>query len=145
MLIRKTVRTSEGWTPDMRQQAVAYWRERGFVFSEPLHAEEQIGRRGSFWGNLTSFDMSKLRATLTITRVSPTEAEFVMDVDTSMQSITEWNQAYWRLEMDIAESWLLRGDKQEAEWQEFDQQWRRAARLWCVTFGVGGNKMPPPR
>jgi hypothetical protein len=89
--------------------------------------------------------MSKLRATMTISRIDLTIVEFLMEVDTLGQSITEWNEAYWQMELDTLETWLLEGDKQEEEWQEFNGQWRKAAATWTLTFGLGGNKMPPKR
>jgi hypothetical protein len=94
---------------------------------------------------MTSFDSSKLQATLSIVRNSPSEMYCVMIVDTSYQIITEWNEAYWRMEMDTLESWLLHHNKREAEWEEFNKQWRRAAVQWTRTVGRRGGKMPPQR
>lgn len=105
--------------------------------------ENLQGRRGSLWGNMTSFDMGKLRAQLTVSRTGSTEIECVLDVDTRYQDITEWNKAYWHLEMDTLESYLLRGDLREDEWQKFQRSSRAAAWQWTLSLTQRGRKMPP--
>ena len=129
----------QDWTEGEKGRVIAYWEERGFVFAETA-GDTLIARRGSLWGNLTSFNMSKLIADLEITRTRPDAIECVMTVSTFAQGITEWNQAYWKLEMDTMESWLLRGDKREAEWEAFLEANRKATLSGrCRTGGRGAR------
>lgn len=129
------------WDGEQRRRAIQFWMDRGFRFRQ-ADSDPLVARRGSLWGNLTSYDMGKLAATLTIECKSPDAIECVMVVNTVFQDITEWNQAYWQLEMESFESWLLHGDKKEAEWSEFLNGSRRAAIEWTLSCGRFGRKMP---
>lgn len=162
MVFRRIIRVP-AWDAPTRELALGYWRERGFRFTAAQKAdEEEIGWRGSAWGNLTSYNMSKLRASLTIltgdragagasideigdvaATGDETLVQFEMHVDTWAQHISEWNRAYWLLELATAESWLLHGDKQEAEWRRFLAASRKAALIWSLTLGHKGSEMPP--
>ena len=100
------------WEEETRQKIISFWQEHGVVFAN-TQGDILQGQRGSMWGNLTSFDMSKLMATLTVSRMDEAEIECVLEIDTYAQYITSGNKAYWQREMDTFESWLLRGDKKE--------------------------------
>lgn len=141
MQIRKSIQTPE-WNEKVRQQVISFWQERRVVFAEP-QSDTLKGKRGTIWGNLTSYDMSKLMCTLTVSRTNSTEIVCILDVNTFMQGITEWNKAYWQLELDTLESWLLQGDKREAEWQAFLRGVRKAAIQWTFSGGRSERKMPP--
>ncbi|MCW3062781.1 MAG: YopJ Serine/Threonine acetyltransferase protein [Capsulimonas sp.] len=127
------------WNDEARDTAIAYWQSRGIVFTD-VSEDRLTGKRGSPWGNMTSFDMSKLVAILMIDHVKDGEVICVLDVDTSFQAITEWNAAYWGLEMDTFESVLLHGDAREQEWREFQKNSRAAAWRWTLSFTLLGHK-----
>jgi len=140
MIFRRTLRVPEGWDAGAEERAVAFWQGRGFRFEDAPRGGSRVGRRGSLWGNLTSFDMGRLMATMTITSVSPTEAEFVMEVNTAWQIIPEWDRMYWLFELEAAGSWVLRGDAREEEWRAFER-WQRDTAWRSVLSGWrGGNR-----
>ena len=94
-----------------------------------------------FW-NLVSYDMSRLRADLRIQSPEPERIYLTLTVCTVFQQITEWNRAYWELELATCESFLQRGDLRETQWTEFRKANRRAALVWTFTMGLGGQRMP---
>jgi hypothetical protein len=128
---------------DSHAAAVArdYWEQRGFTNAAVNADLEIIGTRGSWLGNLTSYNMSKLRASI---RMSPVGAERIaleLDVNTWGQQITQWNHAYWRLEI-IEVQRLLRGDGDLSDlWQRFKDDSRRASILWTFTVMLGGQRL----
>jgi len=129
------------WDEQARQRVTTFWQGRGVAFSEVTTGRLR-GHRGSLWGNLTSYDMGKFLANLTISQVGPTELLCQLDVDTRGQDITEWNRAYWGLEMDTLESFLLHGDQKEEEWEQFLKESKAAAWQWSLSFRRLGRKMP---
>lgn len=139
--ITHSIRLPE-WNEQVKQKIMAFWHKRGIVFSQ-TNGDVLKGRRGSRWGNLTSFDMSKLRADLTITKTGPGDIGCVLDVNTRYQDITEWNEAYWRLEMDTLENYLLHDDQREEEWRQFRGASRAAAWQWSLSFTRLGRRLPP--
>ena len=129
------------WDEQAKKKFINFWQGRGVTFNE-VTEKHLKGRRGSLWGNMTSYDMSKLLADLTISQIAPHEISCQLDVDTRGQDITEWNEGYWRLEMDTLESYLLCGDQKEAEWQQFRKDSRAAAWQWSLSLTWLGRKMP---
>ncbi len=93
------------WDEDFQRGAVEYWKGRGFRFEESSGAALQ-GRRGSIWGNLFSFDMSKLRTRLVVRRVDQNIIEIILDIDIQFQIVTDYNMLYWMLELDTFETAL---------------------------------------
>jgi hypothetical protein len=137
--ITKTIEAP--WTGSMRQKLIAFWSTRRFRFGEASDMSLSAERGHLAW-NLISYDMTKLRAHLNI---GPTESNRILvrlRVQTSFQQITEWNRAFWDLEMETCESYCLRGDLREADWQSFLKASRRAALLWTFTGGFMGQKVP---
>src|SRR4051812_18678528 len=76
------------------EKAVDYWSRRGVTFTEVEEARLS-GRRGSVWGNLTSFDPSDLLAEVTISFDEAGGVRCVLIVDRILQVVTEWNRAWW--------------------------------------------------
>lgn len=144
MLRVKVVRTFKvpAWNETTKEKAIGYWTRRRIIFSE-TSGDTLIGKRGNLVGNLTSFDMSKLMAHLTIKNSSDNEVSCVLVVNTVMQSVTDYNKAWWDLEMDTFESYLLRNDEQEEKWRKFGAAHKKAAWNWSLTFGINGNKIEP--
>ena len=138
--ISKTI-TLPSWDDEVKQKIVRFWESRGIAFTQATD-DTLKGHRGSWLGNLTSYDMSKLLADLTISRSNETQLFCVLDVNISCQDITEWNKAYWQLEMDTLESYLLYNDERENEWQEFSKNSLKAAWQWSLSFRLLGRKFP---
>jgi hypothetical protein len=86
--------------------------------------------------------MTRLRADLRISSPQSDRIDLVLTVHTAFQHITEWNRAFWDLEMATCESVLLRGDQREAEWTEFMRAHRKAAIIWTLTCSLGGRRFP---
>jgi hypothetical protein len=137
--ITKTIEAA--WTEDVRQKLISFWSARRFHFSDTA-ATWLIAKRGHILWNLISFDMTRLRADLSISPVRPDLISLTLTVHTAFQHITEWNRAYWDLEMATCESFLLRDDIRETEWVEFRKANRKAAILWTLTMSLGGRQMP---
>jgi hypothetical protein len=129
------------WNEGVKQKVITYWSERGITFND-ISGDVLTGRRGSVWGNLTSFDMSKLMARLTVSLAVPNTVSCVLDVNTILQGITEWNRAYWQLEMETFESFLLTGDKKDEVWRTFLKANKKASLAWTLSLGAAGRELP---
>lgn len=130
------------WDEAQKKRVIDFWSRRRIIFSETAD-DTLIGTRGNWCGNLTSFDMSKLISKLTITFLKQNELYCVLHINTTFQVITEYNRAWWDLEMDTFESFLLRNDEQEQKWEKFNVAYKKAAWAWSFSRGIKGNKMPP--
>jgi hypothetical protein len=130
------------WDDVVRRKAIDFWSRRGISFFESSETT-LVGRRGSIFGNLVSFNMSDLLSSLWINISLKNEVHCVLDVDTILQRITEYNRAWWDLEMETFESFLLRSDEQEAKWQAFLASHHNASLAWAASFGILGSQVPP--
>ena len=129
------------WTEEMRQKLIAFWLKRHFHFSDTT-SSPLVATRGHILWNLITFDMTRLRADLSVGSVQPGRIDLAMAVHTAFQQVTEWNRAFWDLEMATCESFVLHGDSREAEWIEFTRANRRANIIWTLTLALGGRKIP---
>jgi hypothetical protein len=86
--------------------------------------------------------MSKLMSGITISVSPQNEVECQLQVNTIFQIITDYNKAWWNLEMETFETFLLRNDEQEERWKVFRANHKRAAQAWSLSFGLRGNKIP---
>jgi hypothetical protein len=129
------------WDEFVKFKTIDFWTRRRIKFTETI-GDTLIGTRGSLFGNLTSFDMGKLSSKLSIS-VSPQNTLYcLLEVNTFMQKITEYDQAWWDLEMKTFESFLLESDEQEARWKEFNTNHKKATLIWNFSFGICGHKIP---
>lgn len=130
------------WDDLLKRKAIDFWSRRRVVFSE-TSASLLVGKRGSILGNLISFDMSKLISRITISVSPQDEVECALSVNTVFQQITDYNRAWWDLELETFESFLLRNDELEERWKAFGVKYNRASWAWALSLGRKGNKMPP--
>jgi hypothetical protein len=65
-----------------------------------------------------------------------------MGIDGRYQDITEWNEAYWHLEMATLESYLLTDDMKKQEWLQFKRDSGAANWQWSLSLTKRGWKMP---
>ena len=130
------------WDEFTRFKMINFWSRRRIEFSDTL-GNILVGTRGNVLGNITSFDMSKLMSKLTISVSQKNEVYCVLEVNTFMRIITEYNRAWFVLEMETFESYLLQTDQQEERWQRFKKNDQKAAIVWALTSGLIGNRMPP--
>jgi hypothetical protein len=120
------------WNETLLAKAITYWQKRRVVFTE-ISEDMLIGRRGSLWWNLVTFDMSKLRTELTVKWLAHgNKIECVLEVNTFAQTLTPWNIVYFRLEMETFESFLLNGDLKAKNWENFKRLSRNANRDWLL-------------
>lgn len=80
---------------------------------------------------------------LTVSISPKNEVHCILTVNTFMQIITDYNRAWWNLEMEIFKSFLLQTDEQDARWEKFKDNYKNAAIAWTLSSGIVGNKMPP--
>jgi hypothetical protein len=130
------------WDEFARHKVVDFWSRRRIKFSE-TSSHTLVGTRGSWLGNLISYDMSKLKSELMITVSPANELRCRLKINTLMQIITEYNKAWWNLEMESFESYLLETDEQEERWERFSANNKKAAIVWTLSSGMVGHKIPP--
>ena len=130
------------WDEFTRFKMVDFWSRRRIEFSESS-GNILKGKRGSLLGNITSFDMSKLMSELTITVSAENQVHCVLNVNTFMQIITDYNKAWWDLEMETFQSYLLQADEQDERWRRFRANDKKASIAWTLTSGLVGNRIPP--
>lgn len=122
----------ETWNQETKDRMMSFWMGRGFIFTET--SDNIVGTRGSIWGNLFSFDMSKLIAKLTISVDSSNRCECILEINTILQDITSSNERYWLLELDTFESFTLSGDMKADEWARYKMQSKKADRTWTINY-----------
>jgi len=108
MLIFKSIPIPE-WNEETKQRIIAFWEQRRMVFTD-TEGDTLRGRRGNLWGNLISFDMSRLKTTLTVVRASPQLIHCQLNIDTFYQYITDQNRAYWDNELEALAAYLAPAD-----------------------------------
>jgi hypothetical protein len=133
------------WNESTAATTVAYLSSRRFADahliteagSDPIVA----GSRGSWLGNFTSFDMTKLRAKIRIAGKATGSVRVDLEVNTFGQQITQWNSTIWRLEL-IELHRVLRGlGRIDDIWSRFDRDYRSAAIRWTFTAMMGGQRL----
>jgi hypothetical protein len=130
------------WDQAAAAAALAFWKRRGFKNVAIDLDLELVGSRGSWFGNLTSFDMSKLKTSLRMSSWKSDRVVVELDVNTFGQHITEWNRAYWRLEIIELHTILICEGDISALWERFRQDSRRASILWAVSSTILGQRLP---
>ena len=130
------------WDEFVKFNLVRFWTNRGIKFDQ-ITDTILTGKRGNLFGNFISFDMSKLMSKLVITVSPENEIHCVLDVDTFMQKITEYNLAWFDLEMDTFQSYMMDFDEQDERWTRFDANYKKAAWIWSLSLGIHGDKIPP--
>jgi hypothetical protein len=132
------------WDVRVSRIALEYVRSRGFSDAEVLPGGRGpiiTGKRGSWLGNLTSFDMKKLRAKIRLVGEATGEVRVELAVCTFGQQITQWNRAVWRLELIELRRVLLGLGPIDDVWSRFDRDSRSAAILWTFTAARGGQRL----
>jgi hypothetical protein len=130
------------WDKLVAEQALAFWSQRGFADAAIQPGLEIVGSRGSWLGNFTSYDMSRLKTSLCVQPAANDRLHVRLEINTFGQQITEWNRAYWRLEL-IDFKRFLRGEKDIASlWARFHAGDRRASVKWTLSLGLFGQYLP---
>lgn len=128
----------EKFDDSTHQLITSFWENRKIKFND-ISETFYEGNRGDAWGNITSFDMSKLITQLNISRDDNNEINCELNIKTFGQFITKLNREFWKLELDTFESVLLKNDYKEIEWTEYkklkvksDMKWK----IFCFIMGV---------
>lgn len=136
-VVAKTItinRAHECFFPQIR----TYWGQENMTFVEasPLFR----AHRGSLLFNGFAVDPAKVKSELTI---SCYEASFdcLLRVDTRLQDMTDWTKAFFHLEMNTFESFLLYHDRQDQLWSSFFREFDAAFVRWYMTFMFAGRRM----
>jgi hypothetical protein len=131
------------WSEHSANSAVAYLRERGFVDARVEEDLTVTGSRGSWLGNVTSFDMRRLRARIVVSADESGSLCVLLDVNTIGQAITEWNQAVWRLELVEVHRVLCGQPRLEDVWERLRDSSRWTSFLWMLTSTGKGTRLSP--
>jgi len=129
------------WSEATRQKLITFWATKRFRFLVQVN-ESLSATRGNFLWNLFAYDMSRVRADLNIRPSHSGRISLALTIYTAFQKVSEWNWAFWELEMATCKSFLLRGDLRELEWIQFRKGHRKAGLIWTFTLGIGGRRMP---
>ena len=137
MIIRRQFLAS-GWNKNTASVVLDYLMSRGFSDAQVEQVSSRLiitGTRGGWIGNLTSFDMSKLRSRIEVVGDASGLVHVDLKVSTFGQQITEWNRAYWRLELVELCSVVLGRGRIADVWARYAGPRRQAAVLWTL-FGM---------
>lgn len=115
MIITKKISIQE-MNDESKKKMVEFWEKRGIVFTNSAD-KELHGKRGSLLGNLFSYNMSKLIATIRIVEQGENEVICELKINTVMQYVTPWNKEYWALEFETFESEMNNNGGLEKEWE----------------------------
>lgn len=132
------------WDEESTRVTVEYLKRRGFAdarISDKTDAAGVVGSRGSWLGNFTSFDMTKLRAKIQVSSTKAGDARVELDVNTIGQIITQWNVAVWRLELIELRQLLCGLGPIDDIWSRFAKGDRSAVAAFAVTAGFRGHSL----
>ena len=129
------------WDESSIEKSIKYWEENRFQCRR-TNALGIEGKRGSIWGNLVSFDMTKLICDLDLTFSHPKTIKVSFNLNTFGQIITGWNMAFLQLEMLLFRRHLLNLTNCQVP-DEFKSDRRKAAICWSISFAQFGNKLKP--
>lgn len=145
MKISREFRVPE-WNEGVARAAAEYLKSRGFTDArvQPDGARLAVsGSRGSWIGNFTSFDMRKLRGRIRVSGDASGRVGVELHINTLGQQVTEWNRAFWRLEL-VELCAVTSGRAPIADvWARYSQPRRRSAILWSLTGALFGRRLTP--
>lgn len=142
MKLRRRLVVSD-WSKHSADRAVAYLQERGFIDARVSEGLTVTGSRGGWLGNLTAFDMTRLRARIVVSLDASGTLDVLLDVNTFGQAITDWNQAVWRLEL-IELHRILCGQPRIGDvWERLRASSPWTTFLWMLTRTRKGRRLSP--
>jgi hypothetical protein len=136
MIISKKILITE-WNDQFRKKIIKFWENRKIIFTN-ISDTKMEGKRGSFLGNLFSFNMSNLMTTINIIKNNSNELICELDINTAMQEITTCNKKHWELELETFESVMLNDDYKENEWKELEKITKKDNVRWSIKVLFGG-------
>ncbi len=141
-LVILRVERSFGIPEDYQPASIEFWTRRGFRMKQyPTGALE--GRRGNLLGDLFSFNMSHPRATLRICQSEQGELQCTIVIPSLGHKPTDWNVAWWNLELILFGEFLRTKDHGAERFEGFRLLHRRASWAWFLSGGKQGQTIPP--
>lgn len=119
---------------------LSYWEVQRFA-CRPDGAGCLVGERGSLWGNLTAFDLRRLRCQLAVT-VIERRVSCSLLMDTSFQFVSKWNDAELALELLMFRRTLL-GLPAPAALDQFRNEIRAATGKLVFSATLFGRQLAP--
>src|SRR5262249_47176447 len=105
------------WDQPTRARVELFWREHRFKVIETSEYTLE-GTRGNYWHNLYTGDMRDVVSQLKVCWDDSRKVLYCsLIVDTIFQIVTEWDEEFWRMELDIFQTYLLHNDKQDEAWK----------------------------
>lgn len=135
MIITKKINIPK-MNDESKNKMVEFWEKRGIIFTKTSD-KELYGKRGSLLGNLFSYNMSKLIATLRIVEKGENEVICELTINTFMQYVTQWNKEYWALELETFESEMNNNGNLEKEWGELNLLIKKKNFNQVIKFSIG--------
>jgi hypothetical protein len=124
-----------GWSA-----AIAYWESRGFRCAT-VGADRLVGRRGSWWGNVSSFDVHRLVCDVDVRREGARGWSVRLLLEGAFQYLTEWDLGALALETLLFRRALL-GLPPPPELDRYRKETRRAAVVGSLSLSLLGTRLP---
>jgi hypothetical protein len=133
--VRPAASEGAGW-----DKAIAYWESRGFRCA--IASDDRvIGRRGTWAGNLFSFDMERLVCDLDLRRESERAWSVRLLLEGAFQVLTEWNVGELMLEPLMFRRALL-GLPTPPDLGRYRAATRRASVASSLSLTLLGRRLP---
>lgn len=118
-----------------------YWESRGFTLHQDETDGNLCGTRGSYLANMTSFDSTKLIASILVQFSDEGNVYTIMVVDLSGQILTAWNQLDLALEQVLCQRGFTGLPEPTALAKYRKSHWLSNV-MWVLTLGLTTHVMP---
>jgi hypothetical protein len=129
-----------GGKPRDWETVVPYWESRGFRCGQ-AGEDRVVGRRGTWMGNLFSFDVQRLVCDLDVRRAGMRGWSIQMLLEGAFQVLTEWNLGELVLEPLLFRRALL-GLPPPPALARFREATRRASVVSSLSLTLAGGRLP---
>ena len=123
---------------NIKELSLDYWKNRKFKCD--LNSNQITGKRGSTWGNLTSFDMTNLICNLRVDFTNEKHVRAELFVTGKFQDITEVNLWAFKLELILFHRTL-----NELSFPDFMTEYKnhrkKSALKWSFTLMLKGREL----
>ena len=123
---------------NIKELSIDYWQSRKFKCH--LNPNQIIGKRGSTWGNLTSFDMTNLICNLRVDFTNEKQVRAELFITGKFQDITEVNLWDFKLELILFQRTL-----NELSFPDFMTKYKnhrkKSALKWSFSLMLKGREL----
>jgi hypothetical protein len=123
---------------NIKELSLDYWENKKFICV--LNSNEITGKRGSNWGNLTSFDMTNLICELRVDFRSEKHVRAELFVTGKFQDITDVNLWAFKLELILFHRTLNELAFPDFM-NEYENQRKKSALKWSFTLMLKGREL----